>query len=201
MKAPHTEATKPETGRFNSHLIRKPHQQSLLKRVAWSILTLAGWGIYLSLWAPLASTLWELLNGRLTWAQAHGQDRSLDPFMVVALPGLLICCPALLIGWAEYNRLRFSGEERRTALKNVERSEIARSLGASQALAEQLATAKAVTLHMDEHARPVGMTMQALPPPHHDPRTGSGSVVPPQWRTSPSRRSPRRAAARKSRPR
>ncbi len=33
--------------------------------------------------------------------------------MVVALPGLLICCPALLIGWAEYNRLRFSGEERR----------------------------------------------------------------------------------------
>ncbi|WP_238319461.1 poly-beta-1,6-N-acetyl-D-glucosamine biosynthesis protein PgaD [Xanthomonas maliensis] len=130
------------------------------------MLTLAGWGIYLSLWAPLVSMLRELSSGRQSWAYVHGHDLSLDPFMVVALPALLICCPALLIGWAEYNRHRFSGEERRSALKNVERSEIAHSLGASQALAEQLAAAKAVTLHMDEHARPVGMTLQALQLPH-----------------------------------
>ncbi|PPV09317.1 poly-beta-1,6-N-acetyl-D-glucosamine biosynthesis protein PgaD [Xanthomonas axonopodis pv. vasculorum] len=166
MKAQHTDATTSSTQRFNSHLIRSPHQQPLLQRLAWCMLTLAGWGVYLSLWVPLVSMLRDLSSGRKTWTQVHGYDQYLDPFMVVALPGLMICCPALLIGWAEYNRHRFSGEERRTALENVERSEIARSLGASEALAEQLAAAKAVTLHMDEHARPVGMTLQALQSPH-----------------------------------
>ncbi|KAF1015756.1 MAG: hypothetical protein GAK31_01233 [Stenotrophomonas maltophilia] len=103
-----------------------------------------------------------VLGGHLAWLQLYEHKQQLDPFLVIALPVILLCCALLLIAWAEYNRLRFAGKERRGARTDATRAEVAAGLGASMALAEQLANAKAVTLHMDDNARPVGMTEQRL---------------------------------------
>ena len=82
--------------------------------------------------------------------------------VMIALPVILVCCSLLLIAWAEYNRYRFGGKERRAPREDSSREDIAHALVASDALAAQLMNAKAVTLHMDDNARPVGMTRPPL---------------------------------------
>ncbi|MEN5426178.1 poly-beta-1,6-N-acetyl-D-glucosamine biosynthesis protein PgaD [Stenotrophomonas pennii] len=151
--------------RFDSRLIQKPRQQPRLQRTAWGFVTIAFWAFYFYLWAPVVTLVSWLVGGRLAWLQLYERKQQLDPFLVIALPVLLIGCAALLILWAEYNRYRFAGKERRAPRVDVALAEIARDLGASDALARQLSGAKAVTLHMDDDARPVGLTEQALMQP------------------------------------
>jgi len=94
--------------------------------------------------------------------QLYQHSQHVDPFVMIALPVILVCCSLLLIAWAEYNRYRFGGRERRAPREDSSHEDIAHALGATDALAEQLMNAKAVTLHMDDNARPVGMTRQPL---------------------------------------
>jgi len=150
------------TRRFDSRLIQKPRRQPRLQRTAWGFVTIAFWAFYFYLWAPLVTLISWLLGGQMAWAQLYEQKQTIDPFVVIALPVMLLCCAALLIAWAEYNRMRFTGKECRLPHDDVIRAEIAHDLGASVAVAASLADGKSVTLHMDEHARPVRVTAGAL---------------------------------------
>ena len=154
--------TKKPSNRFDSRLIQKPRQQPRLQRTAWGFVTLAFWGFYFYLWAPLVTLISWLLGGQMAFVQLYQHKQHLDPFVMIALPIILVCCALLLIAWAEYNRYRFAGKERRAPRVDSSRAEIAHSLGASDALADLLVNAKAVTLHMDDNARPVGLTRQPL---------------------------------------
>lgn len=162
MNATRQTSAKKPSNRFDSRLIQKPRQQPRLQRTAWGFVTLAFWGFYFYLWAPLVTLVSWVLGGHMAWLQLYEHKQKLDPFLVIALPLILLCCAVALIAWAEYNRLRFAGKERRCPRVNATRAEIAQRLGASPVLAEQLFGAKAVTLHMDENARPVGLTAQPL---------------------------------------
>jgi biofilm PGA synthesis protein PgaD len=148
------------SNRFDSRLIRKRRRQPRLQRTAWGFVTLAFWGFYLYLWAPLLTLLAWLLGGRLAWLQLYEHGQHLDPFLIVALPVILACCAALLIAWAEYNRFRFTGKERRTPRKDASTEEVARNLGAPPHVAARLASARVITLHMDDLAQPIGVTEQ-----------------------------------------
>lgn len=154
-------AAKPNR-RYDSRLIRKSRQQPRLQRTAWGFVTIAFWGFYFYLWAPLLTALSWLLGGRLAFLQLYEYKQKVDPFLVIALPVMLVCCSVLLIAWAEYNRMRFAGKERRTPRVDVSLEEIAHHLGATPTLAAQLSAGKSVTLHMDDMARPVGLTEQRL---------------------------------------
>lgn len=146
--------------RFDSRLIRKRRQQPRLQRAAWGFVTLAFWGFYFYLWAPLLILLSWLFGGRLAWLQLYDHRQHLDPFLIVVMPIVLGCCAVVLIAWAEYNRFRFTGKERRSPLKNAATEEVAHGLGAPPHVAVRLSSAKVITLHMDGLARPVGMTEQ-----------------------------------------
>lgn len=150
------------TRRFDSRLIQKSRQQPRLQRTAWGFVTIAFWAFYFYLWAPALTLVSWLLGGRMAWLNLYEYKQSVDPFVVIALPVMLVCCAALLIAWAEYNRMRFAGKERRIPRVDTSREEIAHDLGASAAVAAMLATGKAVTLHMDDDARPVRVTTQVL---------------------------------------
>ncbi|MGE6332124.1 poly-beta-1,6-N-acetyl-D-glucosamine biosynthesis protein PgaD [Stenotrophomonas sp. NPDC077659] len=150
------------SNRFDSRLIQKSRQQPRLQRTAWGFVTLAFWGFYFYLWAPLVTLVSWLLGGHLAYVQLYQRKQHVDPFVVIALPVILVACALLLIAWAEYNRFRFAGKERREPREDSSRHDIAHALGASDALAEQLMYAKAVTLHMDDNARPLGLTRQPL---------------------------------------
>jgi len=162
MNTVHDTSEKKSSNRFDSRLIQKSRQQPRLQRTAWGFVTLAFWGFYFYLWAPLVTLVSWLLGGHLAYVQLYQRKQHVDPFVMIALPVILVCCSLLLIAWAEYNRYRFGGKERRAPREDSRREDIAHALGASDALAEQLMNAKAVTLHMDDNARPVGMTRQPL---------------------------------------
>ncbi len=148
--------------RFDSRLIRKSRNQPRLQRTAWGFVTLAFWGFYFYLWAPLLTAISWLFGAKLAWLQLYEYKQSIDPFLVIALPVMLVCTAVLLIAWAEYNRFRFAGKERRNPRVDVTRDEMARDLGASPTLAAELLGGKSVTLHMDDLARPVGLSHQTL---------------------------------------
>ncbi len=162
MNAVRGTSEKKSSNRFDSRLIQKSRQQPRLQRTAWGFVTLAFWGFYFYLWAPLVTLVSWLLGGHLAYVQLYQHSQHVDPFVMIALPVILVCCSLLLIAWAEYNRYRFGGKERRAPREDSRREDIAHALGATDALAEQLMNAKAVTLHMDDNARPVGMTRQPL---------------------------------------
>lgn len=159
--------TKPDNSsgtKFDSRLIRKPREQPRLQRTLWGAVNVAFWAFLMVLCVPLLTLLSWLLGIRLAWRQLYEYQDQVDPFLLMAAPVILLCCAVALIAWAEYNRIRFTGKERRSAVAPIGVEEIARDLGADAALAEGLAGSKSVVLHMDDHARPVGFTrQQALP--------------------------------------
>lgn len=143
-------------------MIRKPHRQPRFQRTAWGFVTLAFWGFYFYLWAPLVTVFSWLIGGNMAWQQLYDRQNQIDPFVLIALPVMLLCAATLLIAWAEYNRARFRGHDRRRPRPLATLHEVAVDLGASPGLAERLAGCKAATLHMDEAARPVGMRRDVL---------------------------------------
>ena len=52
------------SNRFDSRMIRKPHRQPRFQRTAWGFVTLAFWGFYFYLWAPLVTLLSWLIGGQ-----------------------------------------------------------------------------------------------------------------------------------------
>lgn len=157
-------STSNSNARFDSSLIRKPRQQPRLHRTLWGAVNVAFWALLMVLCVPLLTLLSWLLGIRLAWRQLYEYQDQVDPFLLMVMPLILLCCALGLIGWAEYNRLRFSGEERRNAIAPIGIQQIAHELGASDALAAGLAGSKSVVLHMDEQARPVGFTRQQAMP-------------------------------------
>ncbi len=150
--------------KFDSRLIRKPRQQPRIQRTLWGAVNVAFWAFLMVLCAPLLTLLSWLFGIRLAWRQLYEYQDQVDPFLLLAAPLILLGCAVALIAWAEYNRIRFTGKERRSAVAPIGTAQIARDLGASAALAEGLAGSKSVILHMDDHARPIGFTRQlALP--------------------------------------
>ena len=154
--------------KFDSTLIRKPKQQPRVQRAAWGFVTLGFWALYLYLLVPLLTLVSWAFGVRLAWTQLYERQQQIEPFVIVALPVMLICSAALLIAWAEYNRMRFSGSDRRNPVKDIPIQRIAHDLGADPRVAAALPGCKSVVLHMDDSARPIGCTRQQAMPGYED---------------------------------
>lgn len=144
-------------------LIRKPKSQPRALRVTWRTVTVLFWALYLYLMLPLLTLLLWWLGMRSGFVMLYSHQQGVDPFLLYALPLMAIAASMLVILWAEYNRLRFSGRERRLRPHNASRARIAAALHATPELAERLAAGRVVVLHMDENAHPVGMTEKTIP--------------------------------------
>lgn len=150
--------------RYDAVLIQKPHRQAPGRRAAWGVVTVGFWLFYLSLWAPLVTLIAWGLGINLAWLHLYEHRQQLDPFLMIALPLMALACAVVLITWAEYNRRRFRGRERRQPVPDIAIEKIAHDLGGSDALVAGLATSKSVILHMDDQARPAGFTIQQTLP-------------------------------------
>lgn len=148
--------------KYDSRLIRKPYAQPRLKRAAWGFVTAAFWGLYIYLWLPLVTLILWLLGVRTAFFELYTRKHQVEPFLLVAIPTMAVLCALALIGWAEYNRWRFARQDRRNPQEDVDVDEVARRLGASQALAQQLGQSKITLLHMNEDAIPESMSSPAL---------------------------------------
>ena len=143
--------------KVDARLIRVPRAQPVLQRTAWGLVTLLAWLFYAYLWTPLATALMWWLGLRDMYGELYERSEHVDPFVVAVLPSLAILTACFLILWAEYNRLRFTGHERRTPFPDVPVDAIAVALGAEPDVAAALADARVAVLVMDGDARPVAV--------------------------------------------
>ncbi len=155
-------------------IIHRPQLQPFAQRTLWRMVTVLMWALYLYLLAPLLTLVMWLLGFRIASQQLQEREYGVDPFVLLSLPLMALACALLLIGWAEYNRRRFSGPDRRRHHDRIARSEVALALGASQEVMRQLDQGRITVLHMDDEAHPRGATTRevpVLPPPAIDGAT------------------------------
>ena len=141
-------------------VIYLPHRQHRAKRTFYGVMTLVAWVVYAYLWLPLLTLVLWVVGVRLSYIELYLRDQRLDAALLVTLPLLLLACATLLIGWAEYNRLRFRGHERRLAQVDVENIEVALALSAPPALGAALVDAQRAVLAMDPEGRPLAIRVE-----------------------------------------
>ena len=143
-------------------VIVRPERLGRQKRFLQRAATLLAWSAYAWLWVPLVTLVAWVVGIHAGWERLYLQRNAVDPFILASLPIIALLCGLLLIGWAEYNRARFRGRERRLPRPLASLNEVAADLGASTGLAERLMGCKAATLHMDDHARPIGIRREVV---------------------------------------
>jgi len=142
-------------------IIDRPELQPRGQRAIFRVLTLIAWSLYLYLWLPLATLGAWWLGIKLGMRAMAGVPA---PFVDVNLFTLLgkaaLLAMLLMIGWAEYNRLRFQGRERRGPRPIVTPEQSAEAFGVATELARRLRGARQATLVLDEHARASDVRVQ-----------------------------------------
>lgn len=148
--------------KYDYRLIQRPQNVPLVHRTLWGAATAIFWAAYLYLWLPAITMLAWLLGLREGWIRIYRDSDQVDPFVFVSLPLICAACALLVIAWAEYNRRRFSGVERRMPMPETPHEEIARGLGTTPELARRLAASRVVTVVMGEDARPVALLEEGM---------------------------------------
>ncbi|MBS7455687.1 poly-beta-1,6-N-acetyl-D-glucosamine biosynthesis protein PgaD [Coralloluteibacterium stylophorae] len=136
-------------------LIERPRHLDRGRRALLGLLTALAWAVYVYLWLPLLTLLAWLLGVRTVYTRLYLEQSQLDAFLLLALPVIAGLCALVLIVWAEYNRVRFGGAERRRHRADVDDAAVAATLGATPALASGLRGARVSVLRLDDHGRPV----------------------------------------------
>ncbi len=151
--------------KIDLRLIQKPEKQSRVRRTLWGVVTGVFWLIYAYLWLPLLTLILWMLGVRTAVFELYMREHAVEPFLLIALPVIAVLATLIMGIWAEYNRARFAGTDRRRRADNIPIHVVADDLGANQSLAASMATAKIIVLHMDDNARPVRATVRKLPTP------------------------------------
>ena len=125
------------------------------KRFASGALTAAAWTVYAWLWVPLITAVAWFIGVRTAYLRLYLNDNEIDAFLLLSLPVIALVCGVLLIGWAEYNRVRFSRTDRRQRRNAIDDEQVRIALGASAGLASKLREGRIVQLALDDDANPV----------------------------------------------
>lgn len=117
--------------------------------------TAAAWTLYAYLWLPAITLLAWTLGLRTAWVRSVLERASVDVdamWLVLALIVLLGCA---LVLWAEQQRKRFTGLDRRRRADDVAPVAVATSLGVAPDVLHALQVAGVATVHLDAQGRPV----------------------------------------------
>lgn len=125
--------------------------------VASGTLTAAAWALYASLWLPLITAVAWYAGVRTAYSHIYLRQHEVDIFLLLWVPAIALGCGALLIGWAEYNRIRFSKKDRRQRRPEVHADTVSAGLGVSAALAAQMRSGRITHVALDEDAKPTGV--------------------------------------------
>ncbi len=139
-----------------------PAERGVSRRV-FGTMTAAAWTLYGYLWLPAITLVAWVLGVRTAWVQAVLERASVDVgdmWLMVALIVLLGCA---LVLWAERQRQRFTGVERRLRAADATPEEVAASLGATAQVLAALQAGQVVTVHHDADGRAVLVQTAATP--------------------------------------
>lgn len=128
-------------------IIDRPERQSPLQRTLFAVITMVAWTLWISLWLPLLTLIAWLLGLQdvyLKLGLIHPLHAVGDLSMVFVVA--LVC--ALSIGsWSQYNRMRFTGKQRRRGNRHLDVAEMAPVLDASVETGRQLRAGRRLVVY------------------------------------------------------
>ena len=119
------------------------------KSVGYS-LQIVGWFMFMWLFLPLITLFFWWVEGKTIYQQMMVQAAPTSSLSLVHLSIMISIFIALLLVWASYNWIRFSGKERRSAPVSVNDQQLALSFKVSTADIRSLQQAKNITLYYDK---------------------------------------------------
>jgi len=142
---------------MNPPLINRPDRVSRLRHTVLGFITAVLWAFYAYLWVQLLTLVAWLLGIHTVYQRLYLEQNAVDPFILASLPIIALICALLLIGWAEYNRVRFANADERRRRGDVKEAAVDEKLGAGHELGEVLRHHRVVSVTLDEHAVPIAV--------------------------------------------
>lgn len=142
---------------FDDLFIHRPQLQPGLGRHIHRWLTLLAWSAYLYLWLPIATLVLWWLGTRLGISELRRYPEFIDVELFWLLLEALGITLLLLVGWAEYNRFRFQGRDRRKHQPPVLPLATAQAMGVDALVAAGLQDARRVIVVTDQQAIPIAL--------------------------------------------
>ena len=144
-------------------IIDRPERQGGVRRTAYGAITAVAWFAYAYLWMPLLTLLAWVLGFRTAYSELFLRENAIDAFLVLVLPLIALGCALALLGWAEYNRVRFQREDRRQVPALASYEQVDASLGARPGIGDRLRNGRILAVRVDEHASPLTVNERAIP--------------------------------------
>jgi biofilm PGA synthesis protein PgaD len=119
-------------------IIDRPRRQPPLQRTLFAVITMVAWTLWISLWLPVLTLIAWLLGLEDTWRQLglmHPLHAANDLRIVLTVA---VICALSMGSWSQYNRVRFSGKQRRRGNRHLDIAEMAPVLASSVDTARQL---------------------------------------------------------------
>lgn len=128
-------------------VIDRPERQPTLQRTFFAIITIVAWTMWVSLWLPVLTLIAWLLG----LGDAYKQLGLIHPLHAVNNLSMVVTVAAvcaLSIGsWSQYNRIRFSGKQRRRGNRTLDIAEMAPALATSVETARYLRAERRSVIH------------------------------------------------------
>ncbi len=153
-----------DSRQLQPRVIDNSDRLSTSHRVFWGGVTGVFWLLYIYLWLPLITLAMWLLGFNNAIVELYLPAGRVDAYLLITLPLIALVCAVVLSTWAEYNRQRFQGVDRRRGSERVDIETIARSLGAGAEVAAAMHNGKHMTLTMSDEATPVAVREHAPGP-------------------------------------
>lgn len=150
-----------DSSQIQSRLINNSDKLPRAHRVFWGGVTGVFWLLYLYLWLPLLTLAMWWLGVNNALVELYIPEGRVDAYLLVALPLIALVCAVVLSTWAEYNRRRFQGMDRRAAIEPVGIETMALSLGAGSQVAAAMRAGRHMTLTMSDEAIPTAVREHA----------------------------------------
>lgn len=148
--------------RARDAVIDRPHRVPLVRRGLFATITLLAWSVFGWLLLPVLTLALWALGLAVAWEEAVARWHDIDPALLATLALASAAMAGVLVAWAEVQRRRFSGPERRRRLPDVEPVEVAGSFGASAEVAEALRSGRVLRLEIAADGRPTDVTVLAV---------------------------------------
>lgn len=134
-------------------IINRPDRHAPMRRLAFRAITVGFWSLYFYLWLPAITLGAWWLAARMGIHEFGGAPgESFDLRLLGTLGAAASIAFVLMIGWAEYNRLRFQHHVRRSSEPPVEPEATAAAFDVRSSVAAQLRVARHATLVLDGRA-------------------------------------------------
>jgi biofilm PGA synthesis protein PgaD len=136
---------------YHPMIIDRPDLQSKAQRYGWSSITLTFWALYVYLWLPLLTlAAWwvgvKLFNYHMI--ELQGYTGFIDKLGLYSV--IIFVISAILIGWAEINRMRFKNKLRRMDNSEVTIDEIAEKYNLPAHKLAELRQKKSMIVHFSD---------------------------------------------------